>query len=92
MFILADDLGNNDLSIYGHPTIRTPHLDQMAREGALFTQAYSAAPICTPPPSLPAGSLYAMESTATSSMRETRGSVKTASVACLPLRRHWLSA
>ena len=48
VFILADDLGNNDLSIYGHPTIRTPHLDQMAREGALFTQAYSAAPICTP--------------------------------------------
>eukprot|EP00665_Eupelagonemidae_sp_cell47_P000303 gene304-62_t len=48
VYILADDLGNNDLSIYGHPTIHTPHLDQMAAEGALFTQAYAAAPICTP--------------------------------------------
>lgn len=48
VFILADDVGNNDLSIYGHPTIVTPELDRMAAEGALFTQAYSAAPICTP--------------------------------------------
>ena len=48
VLILADDVGAADLSVYGHPTIRTPRLDQLAREGALFTQAYSAAPICTP--------------------------------------------
>ena len=46
--ILADDLGYGDLGCYGHPTIRTPHLDQMAREGMRFTQFYSAAEVCTP--------------------------------------------
>jgi len=33
---------------YGHPTIRTPHLDKMAAEGMRFTQFYSAAEVCTP--------------------------------------------
>ena len=46
--IFADDLGYGDLSCYGHPTIRTPHLDQMASEGIRFTQFYSAAEVCTP--------------------------------------------
>lgn len=46
--ILADDLGYGDLGCYGHPTIRTPHLDQMAHEGIRFTQFYSAAEVCTP--------------------------------------------
>lgn len=46
--IFADDLGYGDLSCYGHPTIRTPHLDRMAREGMRFTQFYSAAEVCTP--------------------------------------------
>ena len=35
LFILADDLGYGDLACYGHPTHRTPALDQMAREGVL---------------------------------------------------------
>ena len=46
--IVADDLGTYDLSVMGHPSIRTPFLDQLAAEGALFTQWLSAAPICTP--------------------------------------------
>src|SRR5690606_1853330 len=46
--ILADDLGYGDLGCYGHPTIRTPHLDRMAAEGLRFTQFYSAACVCTP--------------------------------------------
>jgi len=46
--ILADDLGYGDLSCYGHPTIRTPHLDQMAAEGMRFTQFYVGANVCTP--------------------------------------------
>lgn len=46
--ILADDLGYGDLGCYGHPTIRTPNLDRMAREGMRFTQFYSAAEVCTP--------------------------------------------
>jgi arylsulfatase A-like enzyme len=47
IFILADDLGCGDLSCYGGE-IATPHLDRLAREGTRFTQAYSAAPICSP--------------------------------------------
>jgi arylsulfatase A-like enzyme len=46
--IFADDLGYGDLSCYGHPTIRTPQLDRMAREGMRLTQFYSAAEVCTP--------------------------------------------
>lgn len=48
IIIFADDLGYGDLSCYGHPTIRTPHLDQMAAEGMRFTQFYSASPVCSP--------------------------------------------
>jgi arylsulfatase A len=48
VLILADDLGYGDLGCYGHPSIRTPHLDRMAREGMRFTDFYSAAEVCTP--------------------------------------------
>ena len=46
--ILADDLGYGDLGCYGHPSIRTPHLDRMAAEGLRFTDFYSGAEVCTP--------------------------------------------
>ncbi len=48
LVILCDDLGYGDLACYGHPHIRTPHLDQMARDGIRFTDFYSAAPVCSP--------------------------------------------
>ena len=48
IFILADDLGWGDLSCYGRPDFRTPNLDRLAKEGVRFTNAYSAAPVCTP--------------------------------------------
>ncbi len=35
--LFADDMGYGDLSCYGHPRIRTPHLDQLAREGIRLT-------------------------------------------------------
>ena len=47
VILLADDLGYGDLGCYGHPTIRTPHLDRMAAEGIKLSQFY-AAPVCTP--------------------------------------------
>ena len=46
--IFCDDLGYGDLGCFGHPTIATPHLDQMAAEGQRWTQFYVAAPVCTP--------------------------------------------
>ncbi|MGQ0541794.1 MAG: sulfatase-like hydrolase/transferase [Blastocatellia bacterium] len=48
LFILADDLGWGDLSCYGRPDYETPNLDRLASEGVRFTNAYSAAPVCTP--------------------------------------------
>lgn len=48
VILFADDLGYGDLSSYGHPVIRTPHLDQLAEEGIRFTSFYAAASICTP--------------------------------------------
>jgi len=48
ILIFTDDLGYGDLSNYGNPTIRTPHLEQMAEEGIKFNSFYAAAPVCTP--------------------------------------------
>jgi arylsulfatase A-like enzyme len=48
VFILADDLGVNDLSCYGRKDQPTPNLDKLARQGMRFTSAYSAASICSP--------------------------------------------
>lgn len=47
LLILADDLGWADTGCYGNPWFQTPHLDRLAAEGARFTHAYSAAPICS---------------------------------------------
>ncbi|MAG56612.1 MAG: arylsulfatase [Planctomycetes bacterium] len=46
--VFCDDLGYGDLGCYGHPTIRTPHLDRMAREGTRLTEFYVGASVCTP--------------------------------------------
>lgn len=48
IFILCDDMGYGDLACYGQPYIETPHIDQMAREGMRFTQAYCGSPVSAP--------------------------------------------
>ena len=48
VIIFCDDLGYGDLSSFGNPVIKTPHLDQMAAEGQKWTQFYVADPVCTP--------------------------------------------
>lgn len=48
VIIFADDLGYGDLGVFGHPTIKTPHLDRMAHEGQKWTNFYAAASVCTP--------------------------------------------
>ena len=48
VYILIDDLGWRDLTCYGSSFYETPHLDRLAREGMRFTDAYAAAPVCSP--------------------------------------------
>jgi len=48
LFLLVDDLGWADLACYGSTFHETPHLDRLAREGVRFTDAYTAASICSP--------------------------------------------
>jgi len=48
VFILADDLGWRDTSIYGSTFHRTPNIDRLGQRGMRFTNAYAAAPICSP--------------------------------------------
>jgi len=48
VFILADDLGINDLHCYGRAAHHTPNLDRLARSGTRFTASYCAQPICSP--------------------------------------------
>jgi arylsulfatase A-like enzyme len=48
VFIMADDLGINDLSCYGRKDQPTPHLDRMAAQGMRFTSAYAAQSVCSP--------------------------------------------
>jgi arylsulfatase A len=48
IIIFTDDQGYGDLGCYGHPTIKTPHIDKMAAEGQKWTSFYVAANVCTP--------------------------------------------
>jgi arylsulfatase A-like enzyme len=48
ILIMADDLGYQDLGCYGHPSIRTPVLDGLAKNGTRLTDYHSGATVCTP--------------------------------------------
>jgi arylsulfatase A len=48
VLIFVDDMGYGDLGCYGHPLIKTPHIDKMADEGIRLTSFYAAAPVCSP--------------------------------------------
>ncbi len=48
ILIFTDDQGYNDLSCFGSTKIKTPHLDQLAKEGRKLTSFYVASPVCTP--------------------------------------------
>ena len=48
LFILADDLGNGDLGYNGGKEIRTPHLDRLAQQGIILTDAHTTASVCAP--------------------------------------------
>ena len=48
LFIIADDATYNDLSIYGGVNVKTPNIDQLAREGMVFKRAYLSMAMCNP--------------------------------------------
>ena len=48
ILILADDLGYNEVGVYGQKKIRTPNIDRLAQEGVRLTDHYSGSPVCAP--------------------------------------------
>ena len=48
IYIMVDDMGYGDLSCYGQATLKTPHIDQIAKEGMRFTDHYSGHTVCRP--------------------------------------------
>ena len=48
VFLLVDDLGWGDFGCYGAKFYETPHIDKLAKDGMLFTNAYSACTVCSP--------------------------------------------
>ena len=48
VFILVDDLRWDDIAVSGHPFVSTPSIDQLAREGTRFLNAFATTPLCSP--------------------------------------------
>ncbi|WP_414661811.1 sulfatase family protein [Horticoccus sp. 23ND18S-11] len=48
VFILVDDVRWDDLGVTGHPFVKTPHIDRIAKEGALFRNVFATTVICSP--------------------------------------------
>lgn len=48
VYILADDLGYNDLSCFGQAILKTPHIDALAARGMKLTRHYSGSTVCAP--------------------------------------------
>ena len=48
LFVLIDDLRYDCLSLLGHPWIKTPNIDRIGREGAVFSNAFVTTPLCSP--------------------------------------------
>ena len=48
LLVMADQLAPQVLPAYGHPRVRTPHLDRLAGEGVVFENAYCNFPLCAP--------------------------------------------
>ncbi|MBN8731467.1 MAG: sulfatase [Acidobacteria bacterium] len=46
LWLIAENMGP-DLGCYGHPLVRTPHLDRLAAEGMRFERVFSTAPVCS---------------------------------------------
>jgi len=73
IFILGDDLGYGDVGVYGQKLIRTPNIDQLAREGVIFTDFHSGAPVCSPSRSVLMTGLHSGHTTIRGNMTKRGG-------------------
>ena len=48
VLVMADDMGYGDAGFTGHPFVKTPHMDAMAKNSVVFNRFYAAAPVCSP--------------------------------------------
>ncbi|NBS33374.1 MAG: hypothetical protein EBS83_11390, partial [Planctomycetia bacterium] len=48
VLVMADDQGWGQTGYYGHPFLKTPNLDEMARRGLRFDRFYAGGPVCSP--------------------------------------------
>jgi len=48
VLVVVDDLRSDDIAAAGHPFVRTPHADRLAREGARFLSFFATTPLCSP--------------------------------------------
>jgi len=48
VILMCDQLGAGALPAYGHPVVRTPHIDTLAARGTVFESCYSSFPLCVP--------------------------------------------
>ena len=48
ILIMTDDQGWGQMGYYNHPILKTPNLDDMARNGIRFDRFYAGAPVCSP--------------------------------------------
>ena len=81
IFILADDLGIGDVSCYGSDNYKTPHIDQLAKSGTRYTNAYTA-PLCGPSRALVLTGRYAFRTGATN--QDATGMMKPSAETMMP--------
>lgn len=82
LFLLSDQHTRNALGCYGHPLLRTPHLDALAARGARFINAYCNSPICVPSRAVLATGQYVFQTGYWDNAKPYEGAV--------PSWGHWL--
>ncbi len=61
LIVMVDEMSATAVGCYGHPTVRTPRIDELAARGVRFRDAYATTPICMPARAVVATGRYAHE-------------------------------